>query len=30
MIDSLELFPDFDFEDKPVHDASFGASGQSM
>ena len=26
MIDLLELFPDFDFEDEPAHDASFGQS----
>ena len=26
----LELFPDFDFEDEPFHDASPYVSGQSM
>ena len=29
MNDLLELFPDFDFEDEPFHDASPDASAQS-
>ena len=30
MSDLLELFPNFDFEDEPFHDASPDVSGQSM
>ena len=30
MSDLLELFPNFDFEDEPFHDASPDVSGQSV
>ena len=30
MNDLLELFPNFDFEDQPFHDASPDVSGQSI